>query len=135
MATEPADPQGAGTRVNERFELQRTLRFEAAHYLPAVPEQHRCRKMHGHSYEIEIHVGGPLDTRLGWVIDFADIDEACEPLRQQLDHQLLNDLPGLENPTCEMLARWIWQHLTAPIPGLVAVVVRETPQSACTYRG
>jgi 6-pyruvoyltetrahydropterin/6-carboxytetrahydropterin synthase len=121
--------------MTERFDLQRTFRFEAAHHLPVVPEHHRCRKMHGHSYEIEIHVEGPLDPHLGWIIDFAEIDEAFEPVHQQLDHQLLNDLPGLENPTSEMLGRWIWRHLIASIPGLVAIVVRETPHSACTYRG
>ncbi len=134
MAPKPTNPQGTGAPVSERFELQRSFRFEAAHYLPAVPEQHRCRKVHGHSYEIEIHVGGPVDKRVGWVIDFADIDEAWDPLGRQLDHQLLNDLPGLVNPTSEMLARWIWQNLTDVIPGLVAVVVRETQQSACVYR-
>jgi 6-pyruvoyltetrahydropterin/6-carboxytetrahydropterin synthase len=124
-----------GNPVTDRFELQRTFRFEAAHHLPAAPNGHPCREMHGHSYEIEIHINGPLAGSSGWVIDFADIDAACEPIRQPLDHRLLNDIPGLENPTSENVARWIWQQLHAELEGLVAVVVRETPRSACLYCG
>jgi 6-pyruvoyltetrahydropterin/6-carboxytetrahydropterin synthase len=117
------------------FELQRTFRFEAAHYLPHAPADHRCRRLHGHSYGVEIHVRGTLDESRGWVVDFGEIDDMCEPVRQQLDHQLLNEVPGLSNPTAENLARWIWEQLLGAIPGLCAIVVRETARSACVYRG
>lgn len=121
--------------MSERFELQRSYRFEAAHPLPNVPDGHPSRRMHGHSYEFEVHVGGELDAAAGWVVDFADIDSAATPLRDRLDHRLLNDMEGLENPTSELLAHWLWQRLEPVLPGLAAVVVRETPRSACVYRG
>jgi len=121
--------------MSERFELSRSYRFEAAHHLPRTPADHPCRRVHGHSYEVELHVTSELDEATGWVMDFADIDAAFAPLRDQLDHHLLNDIEGLENPTSELLARWIWRRLEGPLPGLAAVVVRETPRSMCMYRG
>jgi 6-pyruvoyltetrahydropterin/6-carboxytetrahydropterin synthase len=121
--------------VTERFELHRSFGFEAAHHLPNTPDGHRCRHMHGHSYEVELHVTGELDEEAGWVMDFADIDTAFSPVRERLDHRLLNDVDGLENPTSEVLARWVWQQLAATLPGLTAVIVRETPRSECSYRG
>jgi 6-pyruvoyltetrahydropterin/6-carboxytetrahydropterin synthase len=121
--------------MSDRFELARSFRFEAAHQLPHVPEGHPCRRLHGHSYEVEVHIIGELDGPAGWVIDFAAIDEAFAPLRGQLDHRLLNDVEGLENPTSEVLSRWLWRRLAGHLPGLAAVCVRETPRSACVYRG
>lgn len=121
--------------MTEIFELARSFRFEAAHRLPAAPAGHPCRELHGHSYEVEIHVEGSLDADQGWVLDFAALDAAFEPLRQRLDHSLLNDVEGLENPTSEVLAAWLWGELLDVLPSLSAVVVRETPRSACVFRG
>ena len=109
--------------------------FEAAHRLPNVPDTHKCARLHGHSYSVEVRVGGELHPELGWVQDFGEIRQACEPVRTALDHRLLNEVEGLENPTSELLAVWIWQRLVGEIPGLLAVTVRETPRSGCTYRG
>jgi 6-pyruvoyltetrahydropterin/6-carboxytetrahydropterin synthase len=116
-----------------RATISREFRFEAAHWLPNVPEGHKCRRLHGHSYRIEVHVGGEVDSEMGWVMDFAVIDLAAAPLVRQLDHNCLNDLPGLDNPTSENLARWVWEQLE--LVGLERVVVRETRTSACTYEG
>ncbi len=117
-----------------RTRLERSYRFEAAHFLPKVPPGHKCARMHGHSYLVEIAIEGEVGER-GWVMDFADIDEHATPLVRQLDHQVLNELPGLANPTSELLAAWLWQALAPRLPELVEVVVSETPTSRCIYRG
>jgi len=109
--------------------------FEAAHRLPNVAADHKCARLHGHSFRAEVHVGGDVDVATGWVMDFADIRAACEPLRLALDHHYLNEIHGLENPTSEVLAQWIWGRLVAALPGLSCVVVRETCTSGCAYRG
>jgi len=109
--------------------------FESAHRLPNVPEGHKCARLHGHSFRVVVHVEGPVDPEAGWVLDFAEVRDACEPLRERLDHRYLNDIDGLENPTSEHLAQWIWQRLEPSVPGLAAVTVRETCTSGCTYRG
>ena len=116
------------------MEIFREFTFEAAHRLPGAPEGHKCRRLHGHSYRVEVHVGGSVDASAGWVMDFADIAAAFAPLREQLDHHYLNEVPGLSNPTSEVLAAWIWDRLAPALP-LVAVVVRETCTSGCVYRG
>jgi 6-pyruvoyltetrahydropterin/6-carboxytetrahydropterin synthase len=117
------------------MEIFKQFSIEAAHWLPNVPEGHKCRRMHGHSFLIEIHVAGPLDPRLGWVMDFAEIKAAFEPVEAQIDHYCLNDIEGLENPTSENLARWIWDRLRLPLPLLSKVVVKETCTSGCVYEG
>ena len=89
----------------------KVFQLEAAHRLPHVPEGHKCARLHGHSFRVEIHVSGEPDPQLGWVMDFADLKTAFQPLYDQLDHHYLNDIEGLENPTSEMLARWIWKRL------------------------
>jgi 6-pyruvoyltetrahydropterin/6-carboxytetrahydropterin synthase len=109
--------------------------FEAAHRLPNVPEGHKCARLHGHSFRVEVHVEGAVDEASGWVLDFADVRAACRPLHERLDHQYLNEVEGLENPTSENLARWIWDRLQPTLPGLAELVVRETCTSACRYRG
>lgn len=116
------------------MEIFREFTFEAAHRLPKVPEGHKCARLHGHSYRVEIHVHGDVDPVTGWLMDFGDLKKAFEPVRQQLDHRYLNEVPGLDNPTSELLARWIWQRLVDTLP-LSAVVVRETCTSGCVYRG
>lgn len=117
------------------MEIWKEFRFEAAHLLPNVAEGHKCRRLHGHSYRIRICVDGDLHPELGWVVDFADITEAFEPLRRRLDHYYLNEIDGLENPTSEILAKWIWARLAPSLPILSAVEVSETCTSGCVYRG
>ena len=117
------------------MEISKTFHVEAAHRLPNVPPGHKCNRLHGHSFAIGIHVRGPLDPHLGWVMDYADIKTAFAPLYEQLDHHYLNDIVGLENPTSENVARWLWARLTPTLPGLAAITVRETCTSGCTYRG
>lgn len=117
------------------MDLFRKFQIEAAHFLPNVPEGHKCRRMHGHSFHIEVHVSGPVDEETGWVMDFADLKRAFQPLFDQLDHNVLNEIEGLENPTSENLARWIWARLAPQLPGLSKVVVRETCNAGCIYRG
>ena len=116
-------------------ELVKDFRFEAAHFLPNVPEGHKCLRTHGHSFRGEVAVRGPLDPHLGWVMDFADLKAAVEPLVQRLDHYLLNDIPGLENPTSEILAVWIWRELAGKLPLLTRVTIEETCTSRCHYFG
>ncbi|MEJ7603728.1 MAG: 6-carboxytetrahydropterin synthase QueD [Kofleriaceae bacterium] len=117
-----------------RTRLERSYRFEAAHFLPKVPPGHKCARMHGHSYLVEVVIEGEVDPELGWVMDFAAIDEHVTPLVRQLDHQVLNEVDGLANPTSELLAVWLW-HKLAALGCLVEVVVSETPTSRCSYRG
>jgi len=117
------------------MEIWREFTFEAAHRLPNVPAGHKCARLHGHSFRVEVHVRGPLDPTLGWVMDFADLKAAWRPLDDALDHRYLNEIPGLENPTSEVLARWLWIKLAPVLPGLSEVVVRETCTSGCRYRG
>lgn len=116
-------------------ELVREYRFEAAHRLPKVPPGHRCARLHGHSYRIEVTVRGPVDEETGWLIDFYDMDQAVTPIILVLDHRLLNDIPDLENPTSERLCQYLWQRLRDALPGLSAITVYETVDSRCTYRG
>ena len=117
------------------MEIFKEFTFEAAHRLPNVPPDHKCSRLHGHSYRVEIHVRGPVGERSGWVMDFADIKEAFAPVQARLDHYYLNEVEGLENPTSENIARWIWQKLKRSLPGLSKVVVRETCTSGCVYAG
>jgi len=117
------------------MEIFKTFTLESAHRLPNVPAGHKCARIHGHSFRVELHVSGPVDERLGWVMDFADVRRAFEPLYQQLDHHYLNDVPGLDNPTSENLARWIWRELQPRLPKLSRVVVHETCTSGASYAG
>ena len=117
------------------MEIFREFTFEAAHRLPNVPPGHKCARLHGHSYRVAVHVAAPEDARLGWVMDFADVKAACAPLVDALDHRYLNDIEGLENPTSELLARWIWQRLKPRLAGLSAITVKETCATGCVYRG
>jgi 6-pyruvoyltetrahydropterin/6-carboxytetrahydropterin synthase len=117
------------------LEIFKCITLECAHRLPNVPAGHKCARVHGHSFRVEIRVRGPVEGHLGWVMDFADVKAAFEPLYQQLDHRYLNDVPGLENPTSENLARWIWQRLKPGLPQLAEVVVHETCTSGARYAG
>lgn len=118
-----------------RVRLVKTVGFEAAHRLTRVPETHKCARMHGHSFKVELAIVGEVDPEKGWLVDYAEIAEAWRPLHEQLDHNCLNDVPGLENPTSEYIAHWIWSRLKLSLPGLERVVVCETCQSRCEYEG
>jgi 6-pyruvoyltetrahydropterin/6-carboxytetrahydropterin synthase len=117
------------------MEIFKEFTIEAAHRLPNVPEGHKCSRLHGHSFKVEIHVAGAVGEDSGWIMDFSDIKSAFQPLYDRLDHHYMNEIEGLENPTSENLARWIWQKLIADLPQLSKVVVRETCTSGCVYRG
>lgn len=117
------------------MEIFKVFTLEAAHRLPNVPPGHKCARLHGHSFRIELHVRGDVDPERGWVMDFADLKQAFAPLYEQLDHHYLNDVPGLDNPTSEHLARWIWERLLPRLPALSRVVVHETCTSGAAYSG
>ncbi len=117
------------------MDLHTTFRFESAHRLPNVPLGHKCARLHGHSFRVTVHVSGPLDAQLGWVMDFADIKTAFAPLHERLDHHYLNEVAGLDNPTSENLAEWIWRELKPRLPLLSRIVVQETCTSGCSYSG
>ncbi len=118
-----------------RVELEKDFALECAHRLPHVPEGHKCGRMHGHSFRITLRVAGETDPRLGWLIDYAELTRAFTAIHGALDHRCLNDVPGLENPTSEVLARWIWNRLQPALPLLSCVTVRETCSARCEYRG
>ncbi len=113
----------------------RKFAFEAAHLLPQAPEGHKCRRLHGHSFKVEVVCEGEIDPETGWLLDFAEIKQAFEPLVQRLDHRYLNEIEGLENPTAENIARWIWARLKPPLPLLSQVTVAETCTARCEFMG
>ncbi len=116
-------------------EITKEFTFEAAQLLPNVPEGHKCRRLHGHSFRVEVTVKGPVDARTGWVMDFGELKEKFKPLEEELDHRNLNEVPGLENSTSENIARWIWERLKPGVPLLWCVTVHETETSRVVYRG
>ncbi len=119
-----------------RVELTREYGFEAAHRLPRVPADHKCARVHGHSYRIGLTIEGEVDPEMGWLTDFGEITALVVPiLKAELDHRTLNDVPGLENPTAEVLCEWLWRRLSPHLPGLSAITVHETCTARCTYRG
>ena len=119
-----------------RVELSKTFRFESAHRLPMVPPDHKCHRVHGHSYVIDVCAAGEIDPAMGWLVDFGEIAARVQPvLMQELDHRLLNDVPGLENATSEVLCGWLWQRLQPLVPHLASITVHETCTARCTYRG
>jgi 6-pyruvoyltetrahydropterin/6-carboxytetrahydropterin synthase len=115
--------------------LVRTFGFEAAHHLPSFPDGHKCRRMHGHSFRVDVVVEGEVPRGAHYLIDYGDIQAAIEPIRERLDHRCLNDVEGLENPTSERIAEWIWIRLAPALPLLAEIRVHETCSSACEYRG
>lgn len=118
-----------------RVRITQGFTFEAAHFLPNVTETHRCRRMHGHSYRVDLTLEGPVDPVTGFVVDFFDVEAAFGPLLKQLDHYCLNDIEGLENPTAEIIAAWIWARTKPLLPLLATVRVYETPMSFAEYAG
>lgn len=117
------------------MEIFKTFTFDAAHRLPMVPKTHGCSGIHGHTYSVTVFLSGEVDRERGWVMDFKVLSSACAPLMERLDHSFLNEIPGLENPTSENLAIWLWDRLSPELPLLSMVEVRETPASGCRYSG
>jgi 6-pyruvoyltetrahydropterin/6-carboxytetrahydropterin synthase len=124
-----------GDKPPVTLELTKQFRFEAAHRLPNVPPGHKCGRLHGHSYQVDVHIVGQLDETKGWVVDFGDISEIVKPILGELDHRCLNDIPGLENPTSELLACWLWRRIRREMGSLAAITVRETETASCVFRG
>ncbi len=124
-----AAPECIGVEISKKF------RFEAAHHLPNVPIGHKCRRLHGHSFEVEVFVAGEPDPQTGWLVDFGEIKCLVAPVLDQLDHTYLNEIEGLDNPTSENIARWIWKRLKPRLPRMSQLVVRESETATCIYRG
>lgn len=118
-----------------RLKLVKTFNFEAAHDLPTFPDGHKCKRLHGHSFRFDVIVEGEMDPAKGFLIDYGDIKHVCDPIVKELDHYYLNDIKGLENPTSEMLAVWLWARIQPVLPLLAEIIVYETCTSACHYRG
>ena len=117
------------------MDIFRIFHLQCARRLPALPDAHPCSRMHGHSFRVELTVSGEVDPALGWVLDFADIEAAWRPIHAALDHRILNDIAGLDNPTSENLAVWLWRQLEPALPGLSQIRVMETHDAGCVYRG
>lgn len=118
-----------------RVSLTKTFRFEAAHWLPSFPEGHKCRRMHGHSFKVDVVVEGEVPEDKGYLVDYGDIKAAIDPVEKRLDHYVLNEIEGLENPTAEQIARWVWDKLKPALPLLSVVRIYETCTTTCEYRG
>jgi len=117
------------------MDIFRVFHLQCARRLPALPESHPCSRLHGHSFRVELTASGPLDPVLGWVLDFAELEAAWQPVHAELDHRYLNDIEGLDNPTSERLAMWLWQRLRPALPALTQIRVMETHDAGCVYRG
>ncbi len=117
------------------MEIYKEFSIESAHRLPNLPADHKCSRLHGHSFHIRICVEGEVNPETGWIIDFAEIKAAYKPIFDQLDHHYLNDIEGLENPTSENLAKWIWDRMKPELPLLSKVIIKETCTSGCVYTG
>ena len=117
------------------MEIYKEFSFEAAHRLPNVPEGHKCGRLHGHSFRVTLYVEAPVDEHAGWVMDFTVIKAAFKPLLDRLDHYYLNEIEGLENPTSEILTRWIWRQLKPSLPELSKIIINETCTSGSIYCG
>ncbi len=117
------------------IDIFKVFTLEAAHRLPNVPEGHKCARLHGHSFRVEVHLRGPIGEHSGWLVDYAEVKKAFQPIHDRLDHHYLNDIQGLENPTSERLAVWIWEQLKPALPQLSEIVVHETCTAGSRYRG
>ncbi len=116
-----------------KFELKQQFRIESARFLPNLPDSHPCHRMHGHSFSITLRLIGPLDPKVGWVRDYHQIELLMKPLLGKLDHHILNEVPGLENPTSELLCKWIYERAKTDLPELLQVSVSETLTTECSY--
>jgi 6-pyruvoyltetrahydropterin/6-carboxytetrahydropterin synthase len=117
-----------------KMKIFKNFSFEAAHKLPLVPKEHKCFNLHGHSFNVGVTVDGPINE-IGWVMDFSELKQVCEPYIKQLDHSYLNEIEGLENPTSENIAIWLWKRLSKELPQLFEIEIMETCNSGCRYNG
>lgn len=117
------------------MEIFKDFTFDSAHFLPNVPEGHKCKNMHGHTYKLTLFFEGEIDPHFGWIIDFNDIKKVVKPIIEELDHRTLNDVPGLENPTCEVITKWIWDQVKKELPQLSKIRLYETPTSGAVFKG
>jgi len=140
------------------MDIYKKFSFDSAHYLPNLPEDHKCKRMHGHTFNVEIHITGNVNQEIGWIMDFSEIKTICDPVIEQLDHRVLimdfseikticdpvieqldhrvlNDIKGLDNPTSENLAKWIWEKVKPQLSGLKKIIVSETCSTGCIYKG
>ena len=117
------------------MEIYKEFSFDSAHFLPNVPEGHKCKNMHGHTYRLRVYVEGTPDPHLGWIMDFKDLKDALSGVIDLLDHKLINDIPGLENPTAENITIWIWKQVQPLLPQLSKIEMYETPTTGVIYRG
>ena len=115
--------------------IYKEFTFDSAHFLPNVPDGHKCKEMHGHTYRLRIWIKGQPDVKLGWVMDFAVLKGLVKPVVAELDHKCMNNIPGLENPTCELIAVWIWNRLKPLLPEMDHLELHETPTSGVVYNG
>jgi 6-pyruvoyltetrahydropterin/6-carboxytetrahydropterin synthase len=118
-----------------KMEIYKEFSFDSAHFLPNVPVGHKCREMHGHTYRLKVFIKGGLDPNLGWIMDFKDLKDALIPVIDQLDHKLINNIGGLENPTAENITVWIWQQIKPSLPLLSRIELYETPTTGVIYAG
>ena len=117
------------------MEIYKEFSFDSAHFLPHVPDGHKCKQMHGHTYKLRVVLRGETDAKLGWIMDFKELKDAVSPVIDQLDHKLINDIKGLENPTAENITFWIWKQIKASLPLLSRIELYETPTTGVIYDG
>lgn len=117
------------------MEIFKQFTFDSAHFLPNVPLEHKCRHVHGHTYRLLVYLEGDLDPHIGWVMDFSDVKRVIDPIVKSIDHKMLNDIEGLENPTCERIAVWLWNKIKPDLPLLSKIELHETPTSGVVYKG
>jgi len=117
------------------MEIYKEFSFDSAHFLPYVPDGHKCKNMHGHTYRLRVFIEGQPDPRLGWVMDFKELKDVVSIVIDQLDHKLINDIDGLDNPTAENITIWIWQQIKPLLPLLSRIELYETPTTGVIYKG
>lgn len=117
------------------MEIYREFKFDAAHKLPNLPGGHRCGNLHGHTFRVFIHIEGAVGTETGWVKDYGDIKSICAPQIDMLDHEYLNEIAGLENPTSENIALWLWEKIKPSLPELTMIEIKETDSTGCRFSG
>ncbi|HEY6063145.1 MAG TPA: 6-carboxytetrahydropterin synthase QueD [Chitinophagaceae bacterium] len=117
------------------MEIYKEFAFDSAHFLPNIPEGHKCKNIHGHTYHVRVYIKGEPDEHLGWIIDFKELKNIVSPVIDKLDHTLLNTVSGLENPTAENITRWFWQQVKPLLPALCRVELKETPTTGVIYSG
>lgn len=135
LETVESTDEAQGMTRTDRVRLVREFTFEAAHRLPHAPAGHKCARLHGHSFRVELVCEGPVDAKTGWLIDFGEVKRLFAPFLEELDHHYLNEVAGLENPTAENIARWVWNRVKPVLPVLSLVTVAETCSARCEYRG